>query len=118
MMSSTPAELLRVEVETQGTTTIARLIGSANMVVSTDLKDQLLDLVASQPQQLILDLSQLEFISSVGLSGIIAAHLRCRHHSGTVKLAAPRPEILELLTVTNLTRLFPIHESVEAALAS
>ncbi len=117
-MPSPPAELLRVEIENQGSATIARLIGSANMVVSTDLKDQLLDLVADEPRQLILDLSRLEFISSMGLSGIIAAHLRCRHHNGMVKLAAPRPEILELLTVTNLTRLFPIHASVEEAMAS
>ena len=118
MSPPSPAELLSVEVSKRGSTTIAKLIGSANMVDSSDLKDQLLSLVEASSGRLVLDLSELEFISSVGLGGIIAAHLRCRHHNGSVELAAPQPDILELLAVTNLTSLFPIHESVEAALAS
>jgi len=118
MSTPSPAELLRVEVSKHGSTTIAKLIGSANMVVCSDLKDRLLQLVETSSGRLVLDLSELEFISSVGLGGIIAAHLRCRHHKGAVILAAPRPDILELLTVTNLTSLFMVHESVDAALAS
>lgn len=118
MSAPSPIDLLKVEVSKQGSTTIAKIIGSANMVVSSDLKDQLLDLVKESPDRLILDLSELEFISSVGLGGIIAAHLRCRHHNGSVELAAPQPDILELLTITNLTSLFVVHETMEAALAS
>lgn len=118
MSELSPTGLLKVEVSKQGSTTIAKLIGSANMVASSELKNKLLQLVKESQGQLVLDLSELEFISSVGLGGIIAAHLRCRHHQGSVELAAPQPDILELLTVTNLTSLFVVHESVEAALAS
>jgi hypothetical protein len=35
-----------------------------------------------------------------------------------VKVVAPRPAIQDILTVTKLTHLFPVHPSVEAALAS
>jgi len=117
MSTRTSTGVLKIEVERRGSATIARLIGSANMVSANHLQDQLLALVEGRPQRLVLDLSGLDFISSVGLGGIIAAHLRCRYHSGSIVLAAPTPEILELLKVTNLTRLFPIHDSVDAALA-
>ena len=117
MTAPSSAKMLRVEVSKHGSTTIAKLIGSANMVASSDLKDQLLKLIQESPARLVLDLSELEFISSVGLGGIIAAHIRCRHHKGAVELAAPQPDIRDLLTVTNLTSLFVIHDSVEAALA-
>jgi anti-sigma B factor antagonist len=117
MSPRTSTGVLKIEVEQRGSATIARLIGSANMVSANHLQDQLLTLVEGRPQRLILDLSGLDFISSVGLGGIIAAHLRCRHHSGTIALAAPTPDILELLRVTNLTKLFSVHESVDAALA-
>ena len=118
MSQPSPAERLKVEVSQRGSSTIVKLIGSANMVVSSDLKEQLIKLVESAPDRLVLDLSELDFISSVGLGGIIAAHLRYRHHNGSVELASPQPDILELLRVTNLTSLFAVHESVEAALSS
>jgi len=117
MSSRTSTGVLKIEVEQRGGATIARLIGSANMVSANHLQEQLLSLVEDRPQRLVLDLSGLDFISSVGLGGIIAAHVRCRHHGGSIVLAAPTPEILALLQVTNLTRLFPVHDSVDAALA-
>lgn len=110
--------LLRIEVEDRGPAKIAHLIGSANMVASGDLKEQLIALADSDPEKLVLELSQLDFISSVGLGGIIAVHLRCRHQNTAITLVNPSPEIRELLDITNLTKLFPIHASVDDALAS
>lgn len=109
---------LQIEVTQQGPTTIVKLIGSANMVTASDLKDQLLKLVKEEPNRLLLDLSELDFISSVGLGAIIAAHIRCRHHNGRIEMVAPQPDILDLLTVTNLTSLFAVHESMADALAN
>lgn len=118
--STGPTELedLRVTVQRRGAATVVKLAGSANMVVSSALRDQLVGLVDEHTSQLVLDLTELEFINSVGLGAIIAAHLRCRRHNGVVKVVGPRPAIHDLLSVTRLTHLFPVHASVEAALAS
>ena len=119
MSESTPSpNALRVDTQHHGSAAIVRLVGSANMDVSADLQDRLLELVDTPVEQLILDLSDLEFVSSVGLGAFVAAHVRCRHHNGVVKLVAPQPKILELLSVTKLINLFPIHDSVEAAIAA
>jgi anti-sigma B factor antagonist len=109
---------LRMTIERHGPATVVKLSGSAHMVVSNSLRDRLVSLVDENTRELVLDLADLEFINSVGLGAIIAAHLRCRHHNGVVKVVAPRPAIHELLAVTKLTHLFPVHPTVEAALAS
>ncbi len=118
MSSASPSESLRLEVEHRGSALVARLIGSANMVTASDLQDDLFALLERAPGRIVLDLSGLAFINSVGLGGIIAAHVRCHRQNRTIALAAPSPEILELLRLTNLTRLFPVYDSVEAALAN
>ena len=116
--TSLPADVLRVEVEHRADAAIIKLVGSANMDVAEDLQERLVELVDLPMAQLILDLSQLQFVSSVGLGAIVAAHLRCRHPDCVVKLVAPPPRILELLEVTRLTRLFPIFDSIDSAIAS
>ena len=116
-MDSSSADFFHVEVEERGTAIVAKLIGSEGMLVSTDLEDALLELVGRQPPLLVLDLSALEFISSVGLGGIVAAHLRSRHHGGTIHLVSPTPDIHDLLATTRLTSIFPVFETIEQALA-
>lgn len=111
-------DVLRFEVQRRGKVAVVKLSGSANMDVSGGLQDRLIELVDERIEQLVIDLSELEFISSVGLGAIIAAHLRCRHHKSVVKLVAPRPSIREVLEVTRLTNLFPLHGSVEEAIAA
>ncbi len=109
---------LRVEVERRDRAAIVKLAGNAHMGVSNALQDQLVELIDENTPELVLDMTDLEFINSVGLGAIIAAHLRCRHHNGAVKIVSPRPAIEELLKVTRLTRILPVHPSVESALAS
>lgn len=122
-MSSFPSrpscsEELRVDIDRRGPVAVVKLAGSAHMDVSNSLRDQLVGLIDDNTQQLVLDLADLEFINSVGLGAIIAAHLRCRRYNGVVKVVAPKPAIQELLCVTKLISLFSVHPSVDAALAS
>ncbi len=119
-MSKSPSfsSVLQMEVDRQGQNAVVKLTGSANMDVADHLQEQLIDLLDDGVERLVLDLSGLQFISSVGLSAIIGAHLHCRHHLSEVRLVNPQPAILELLRVTRLTRIFSIHDTVEQALAT
>ena len=117
--SNRPSETYQLEVDRSGPVVVVKLTGSVNMDVCDDVRDRLIKLVDEQPTtHLVLDLQELEFICSVGLGGIIAAHVRCRHHNGGVKLVSPTAEIKDLLAITKLTKLFPIYESLEAAIAA
>ncbi len=108
---------LAVEVDRREDAAIVRLRGSADMDVSPRLRDELLTLASERVPQIILDMTELQFICSVGLGEIVAAHSRCRHHDGVIKIVAPQPHIADVLEKTKLTRLFSIFDSVDEALA-
>lgn len=116
-MDPISSESLRIEVEPSGPTAIVRLVGSADMNVTDQLRDQLVGLVDAGHHMLVLELSGLKFINSMGLGAIIAAHLRCRHCKTEIRLVSPQPPIRDLLRITRLDRLFPIFDSLDAALA-
>ncbi len=107
----------RLDVERVGQAAVARLSGSVSMDVSEELRDELIELIHEPVAIIVLEMSGLEFICSLGLSGIIAAHLHCRHHNRSIRLVAPAPAIRDLLIVTRLTTLLPVYEDVQTALA-
>lgn len=112
-----PGEAFRITVEQRGDYAVAKLSGSAGMDLSADLQDQLYELADLPIKRLILDLSDLEFMSSVGLGAIIAAHQRCRLRDCRVQLVGLQPRILELLEVTRMTQLFDVYKTLDEALA-
>lgn len=118
-MSSIPAssETLRITVEQRGDCAVVKLSGSASMDVSGDLQHRLSELADLPIKRLLLDLSDLEFISSVGLGAIISAHQRCRRRNSEVRLVGPQPRILELLEVAGVTRLLGVYKTLDEALA-
>lgn len=96
--------------------TIIRLSGSADMQ-ETDVLTQYLDKIFSQKRyHLVIDLSGLQFTSSMGLGNLIRAHTRCRDHQGRLALVNPQPAVGRILQITRLDRLFDIYNTVEEAM--
>lgn len=109
---------LTVRMERRGAITIVTLDGSCTMEVSASLRDSLEPLVQENAPSMVIDLRRLDFVDSTGLGGLIAAHLRARQLHGVIRLVAPQQAIREVLTITWLVKLFPIDDSVEAAVAA
>jgi anti-sigma B factor antagonist len=67
--------------------------------------------------QVIVDLAGLEFIDCSGITVLVRGRKLARHAGGELRLAAPRPRILRVLTLTRLTGVIPVHASVAEAAA-
>ena len=117
-MTSSSQPILKIDVTHHGRSAVVRLIGAAHMDVSADLQDQLAELIVSPVERIVLDLSDLAFVSSAGLGTFIAAHQRCGRHGCVIRLAAPQARIRQLLELTCLDRILPIFATVEQALAA
>ncbi len=109
---------IRIDVSHAGSTIVVHIHGSATMNYSSQVQDTLEDLAAKQVPVIVLDLSDMDFICSVGLGAIITGHLKCRHHNGQIRLVNPQPAVRKLLETTRLTKLFPIYDNLEDAVAS
>ncbi len=107
---------LHLEVSRRGKAAVMKVSGSVSMSEADTLRDRLEGLAAQHVPVIVLDLREMDFISSLGLGAIISGHLKCRHHHGQIKLVSPTQAVRELLETTQLDRLFGVYESVDQAL--
>jgi anti-sigma B factor antagonist len=87
-------------------------------VIAPDLKAEFLILAQPDVKTLVLDLSEVEYIDSAGLSALLLAQRQQVHHHGDMRLVGASEEVRSLLTLTALDRVFPMYETVEEALAA
>jgi anti-sigma B factor antagonist len=82
------------------------------------LKERFKQFVAQGRQRHIIDLTKLAVLDSGGLAGLISALRAVRETGGSVDLVANSTHVTQILELTSLTRLFKVHRSMKAALAS
>ena len=111
----TQTDSLKLDVRQEGAATVVRIEGSAGMAEAPRMQAALDGVSERKPPLLILDLSRMSFICSVGLSAIISSHVRSRRYAGAVRLVNPQPPVRQLLELTSLTKILPIFPSVEEA---
>jgi anti-sigma B factor antagonist len=71
--------------------------------------------VATRKPEIIVDLAGLEFIDSSGVAALARGRKHARHAGGDLAVAAPRQQVLRVLTLTRLIEVFAVHASVDEA---
>ncbi len=104
--------------------------GDIFMVLFKDKKildDTMLDEIRTELAQLLgkasgpdvlLDFSQVEFMSSAMLGLLGQLHRKISSGQGRLKMCGIRPEIFQVFKLTNLDKLFSIHKDAPTALAT
>lgn len=106
---------MNLESRVEGATVVVRIAGTVQLAEADELSAQLPGLMSTEATSLILDLSDLEFISSLGIAAFVKVHRTARERSGRVVIVNPRPPIANLLRITRVSELLPIFGSLEAA---
>ena len=70
------------------------------------------------PPCIVLDLSEVPLIDSIGLELLLTLQERVEANAGIVKLAAPSPLCRDILNVTGLIHQFEIHREAKSAVGS
>ena len=68
--------------------------------------------------RVVVDLADVSFMDSSGLGVLIGALRRLRELGGHLALVCGEGPVRRVLAITGLDRLFPVHGSVERAMAS
>ena len=66
---------------------------------------------------LVVDMERVDFLDSTGLGVLVGGLKRVRAHDGSLRLVCTQERILKIFRITGLTKVFPIHASVDEALA-
>ena len=79
------------------------------------LRGRIKRLVAAGHTRIILDLEELSYIDSSGLSALIAGFVSVRNLGGELKLLKLTQRVTDLMQITKLSTVFDTYDSMEAA---
>lgn len=96
---------------------VIHLVGELDLYNAPEVRAALLELCSEQPERLVVDLEQVNFVDSTALGVLIEARTKLGNR-GSFLLAAPGLETHRALTISGLDRHLSVHESVDAALAA
>ena len=94
---------------------VVHLIGELDLYNAPEMREALLQLCDEQPERLVVDLEEVDFVDSTALGVLIEARTRLPNRK-TFLLAAPGLETHRALTISGLDQHLAVHETVEAAL--
>jgi len=104
-------------IEQEDATTIFRLkeprLDSLN---ASQLKAEFLILAQPDVETLIVDLSEVGYVDSAGLSALLLAERQQAEHQGVVRLVGVNDSVASLLRLTQLDRVFPTFNTIDEAL--
>lgn len=109
---------LTIRDRREGDSIVVSLAGSAALASEALLDRELARLAAEQPGLLVLDLSELDLVTSLAIGQLVALAHRLRRRGADAVLAAASRPVLEVLDRTRLRTFFRTFDSVESALAS
>ena len=88
---------------------VLRVAGQLDYEHAPALREQVDHLDLSPGQNLVIDMSGLDFCDSTGITALLAARQRAQAAGADVTLAAVPADTLRILTVVGLHQVFTIH---------
>ena len=82
------------------------------------LRTKLKELVNAGQHRVILNLGEVTYLDSVGLSTLVSSYTSARSAGGNLKLLHLPRGVQQLLQITRLSTVFEIYEDLAAAVAS
>ncbi len=95
--------------------------GRLNAVNATEMRTQLLDILAGQIGSLtsvIVDLSLITFVDSIGMSVLIALLRYCNESSLDLKLVGVQPQAKPTFDILEMTQVFQFFDTIGDAIAT
>ena len=72
-------------------------------------------LLTEDVNNLVVDLSEVEYCDSSGLSALLLAFRILQSQEGQIRIAAPQKSVKTLIQISQLDRILPIFDSVDEA---
>lgn len=96
---------------------VFRLSGRLDASTASTLKDALKAAAAGDATFIVIDMADLGFIDSSGLSALVSGFKAVREKNGGLALASVGPQVKVALELTRLDQIIPVSADVTTALA-
>ena len=107
-----PAVELKVSSRSQGDHELVIPIGEIDLYTAPRLQSELAAVIASAApaSRVVVDMSGVEFCDSTGMNVLLSCLRQARERGGELELAAPRPAVRKIMSVTGLDAVFTVAE--------
>src|SRR5258707_12847530 len=92
--------------------------GEIDVYTAPRLRELLIDLVNNGHYQLVVNMEKVEFLDSTGLGVLVGGLKRGRAHDRSLDLVCTQERILEIFRITELNKVFGIHDTVDEAITA
>ena len=97
---------------------VVAVTGELELATAPRLRQQVVGLIGSGRSNVVIDLTGVDFIDSVGLGVVVGALKRCRTHGGDLMVAGAVPRVRALFEITRLDEIIDLHPDLATALAA
>jgi len=109
---------LGLDVTESDGATVLTVRGEVDVYTAPKLREKLVELDAQGRHTIVVDLEAVDFLDSTGLGVLVGGLKRVRSHDGDLILVCTHQRILKVFEITGLTKVFTIHDSVDAAVGT
>jgi anti-anti-sigma factor len=96
------SDLLETEIETEGTHAVVVLAGEVDISTVGKLYEELAELARANVCHIALNVAEVTFIDSTGLSLLVTEHKRAESMNGELLVFSPTLQLVRLLQITGL----------------
>ena len=104
-----------VTVASHGRWEVLTVTGEIDMATAPRFRQRLLAVIGAGAQNVVIDLSGVDFIDSTGLGVLMGAAKRVRSNGGDIRLVMTGSRLADLIELTRLDRVLDVFDSISAA---
>lgn len=110
---------MQTTTATYGDAIVVRTAGRIDQTSAADFQKALTELVetaAAAEQQIVVDLSKVDYISSVGLRALMVANKLAKPKGVIIRIASMQEVVKEVFTISHFDKVFPTFDEMPKAL--
>jgi anti-sigma B factor antagonist len=97
---------------------VVTVSGRVDSNTAPAFEEALKNVIEGGQHNVILELTEVEFMSSAGLRGMVSSLKACKSGGGNLVIAAPSNRVVEVMQLAGLTSLFGVFDDVTSAVGS
>ncbi len=109
---------MELKVSSRADATLVSVVGRMDAVSSPQFEKEVGRLIDEGNKNFVIDLKDLDYISSSGLRSVLVIAKKLKVKDGKVMLASLQAVVKEVFDISGFSNIIPIYESVDEAMAT
>ncbi|MEW6026373.1 MAG: STAS domain-containing protein [Planctomycetota bacterium] len=107
--------MLKLNIQTRGDITVVSLEGIIDAFACNHFEEGFNRLMEGENYKLIVDLSKVDYMTSIGAGIFIAVHGMAHENKGAIILVNPKPKVREIFDVLGVSKILSFTDTIDNA---